>query len=330
MTDKLKKIIEEEIGKLPARHQKAIGSLDWAGLTESIAARYDLLPDEINDLQVEVLLVLTGLSDPEIFASTIEDELGLTAEEAQKIGGEITEKILIPINDLLAQSSAEVSRMEETPTSVSGPSVILAEEYSSSLEGIGRKNGLNIEEMGEMEKVVTGVIKGEIKAENMNASLARALPSLSEEKISSLSAEINDQILRKIREKMKAESSLSSSSLEDKAVLNKAGIEILEEGMTPAPTPPAPKAETKVPPAPKPAPAVTPSAPEPLPVVQTLEIEGETLKVPEAKPIWAQKLTAPVQAKSTKTEHSPSSVAKDPSPTKTYPKGQDPYRLPPI
>jgi hypothetical protein len=104
MTDKLKNIIKEEMAKLPKENQEMIGILDWAKMTEEIGKKFLLNENEINDLQVETFLILIGLEDPDSYANNIENEVGTSKDEAEKMSAEITQKIFIPINEALIEN----------------------------------------------------------------------------------------------------------------------------------------------------------------------------------------------------------------------------------
>lgn len=104
MTEKLKQIIQEEVGKLPKEAQDAINALDWAKTAEEIGKKRVLSESEINDFQVETLLILTGIEDPNLYALNIENEVGVSKGEAEKIAGEAAEKIFIPINDIYIEN----------------------------------------------------------------------------------------------------------------------------------------------------------------------------------------------------------------------------------
>src|SRR3990167_3531002 len=105
MTEKLKEIIKEEVMKLPKEMQEAMNALDWASITEEIGKKYLLNEDEINDLQAETLTVLIGLTDPDLYAIDIENEIGTTKEDAKKIVDEVSEKVFTPINTFSDTSS---------------------------------------------------------------------------------------------------------------------------------------------------------------------------------------------------------------------------------
>lgn len=104
MTEKLKNIIKEEVVKLPKEAQDAINSLDWGSITEEIGKKYLLDESEINDLQAETLTVLLGLTDLDLYAIDIENEIGTTKNDANKIAKEALEKIFTPIGETLIEN----------------------------------------------------------------------------------------------------------------------------------------------------------------------------------------------------------------------------------
>ncbi len=97
MTEKLKQIIKEELIKLPKESQDAISTFDWGTMTEEIGKKYLLTESEINDLQVETGLVLTGLTYGNSYTLNIESNVGITKNEAEKIAEEVNQKIFMPI-----------------------------------------------------------------------------------------------------------------------------------------------------------------------------------------------------------------------------------------
>ena len=104
MTEKLKNIVQEEVMKLPKEAQEAIASLDWGNIVEEIGKKYLLDESEINDLQAETLTVLLGLTDLELYAIDIENEIGTTKDNANKIAAEVIEKIFAPIGNKIIEN----------------------------------------------------------------------------------------------------------------------------------------------------------------------------------------------------------------------------------
>jgi hypothetical protein len=104
MTEKLKQTIKEEMDKLPKETQNAINSLDWGNIVEEIGKKYLLNESEVNDLQVETMLVLFGIEELDSYTQNIENEVGISKEEAEKIAKEVNQKIFNPIYDILTKN----------------------------------------------------------------------------------------------------------------------------------------------------------------------------------------------------------------------------------
>lgn len=104
MREKLEKIIKEEMTFLPKEVQEAINSLDWARVAEEIGKKFLLTENEISNFQVETLLVLIGLEEGEAYVRNIENEVGTSKEEAEKIAEEAEQKIFTPIYGFLTEN----------------------------------------------------------------------------------------------------------------------------------------------------------------------------------------------------------------------------------
>ena len=104
MTEKLKQIIKEEVGKLPKEMREAINSLDWGNVAEEIGKKYLLNDIEVNDFQVETLLILTGIQRDDSYAKNIEDNVGTSKDEAEKIAEEANQKIFTQIYNALTEN----------------------------------------------------------------------------------------------------------------------------------------------------------------------------------------------------------------------------------
>jgi len=104
MTEKLKSIIKEEVMKLPKEAQEAINAFDWVKVAEEIGKEYKFSESEVNNFQVETLLVLVGIEESESYPKNIEDEVGTSREEAEKIAKEAFQKIFTPISKILEEN----------------------------------------------------------------------------------------------------------------------------------------------------------------------------------------------------------------------------------
>jgi len=134
MTEKLKQTIKEEIAKLPKENQEAINSLDWGSMSEEIGKKYLLSESEINDLQVETLLVLTGLEYLELYADNIEENTGISKDEADKIAEEIFKKIFTPINDILIENIKGSGKVKNANAEQALNFILSGGDYSSFVE----------------------------------------------------------------------------------------------------------------------------------------------------------------------------------------------------
>ena len=131
MTDKLKETIKEELAKLPKENQEAINSLDWATITEEIGKKNLLSEDEINNLQLETFLVLVGLEDPQLYSSNIEDEVGTSKDEAEKIAIEIIDKVFTPINDILVENIKKSGKINNSNPEQTLDFILSGGDYSA-------------------------------------------------------------------------------------------------------------------------------------------------------------------------------------------------------
>jgi len=97
MTEKLKQTIKENLVNLPKELQDAINTLDWETISEEIGKKYLSNESKINDLQVETSLIIVGLTYGDSYVLNIENNVGTTKDEAEKIAEEVNQKIFMPI-----------------------------------------------------------------------------------------------------------------------------------------------------------------------------------------------------------------------------------------
>lgn len=140
MNEKSKKIIQEEILNLPKEVQNVINTLGWEKISEEIGKKYKLSEDEIITLQLETASLVLGFIDEDSFAVNIEDEVGTSKGEAEKIAGEITEKILIPISDKITESIKEKTKNKKTSWEQNVNFTLSGGDYSVLLDKINDRN----------------------------------------------------------------------------------------------------------------------------------------------------------------------------------------------
>lgn len=101
MTEKLKQIIKEELIKLPEESQEVINTFDWGTISEEIGKKYLLDNNEINGLQTEIFLVLSGIVEEDFLSLNIENRVGTSKNEAIKITEEVNQQIFKPMLEQL-------------------------------------------------------------------------------------------------------------------------------------------------------------------------------------------------------------------------------------
>ena len=134
MTEKLKQTIKEEVGKLTKENQEVINAFGWENIAEEIGKKYLLTESEINDLQVETLLVLVGLQDPDEYAQNVESNIGTSKAEAEKIANEVMQKILIPITNLLLENIKKSDKVENATPEQNINFILSGGDYSMFLD----------------------------------------------------------------------------------------------------------------------------------------------------------------------------------------------------
>ena len=97
MTEKTKKIIKDQMNIFPKELQEAINSIAWEKISEEVGVKYLLDKEETSVLQIITGLAVVGISNVELLTDSIEEEIGMSSDEAQKISNELNEKIFNPI-----------------------------------------------------------------------------------------------------------------------------------------------------------------------------------------------------------------------------------------
>lgn len=313
MTEKLKQTIEEEISKLPKNAQDFIGSIDWLQITEEIGKKYLLTEDEINNLQLETLLVLTGAESVDDYVFNIEDEVEITQEKAEQINKEITDSIFkpiiekIPANEYKKPKNDITEKLDERFTKLpeNTKKIIIEMGYHFKLYSIAGKYKFNVEDMAVLEDVTTDIIVGALHPDQYENELRNRL-ALTPETAHNLAGEVNIEILIPIRQKMEQIYTKPKNTIYDirPAGVN-AGIRINKIN---TPT------------------SVNLNIPE----LKEGDEKVDQQMQPVAPSIFAQKLSGSVQSSTVKTDHSINNLSKNTSGTtaKTTYK-VDPYRIMP-
>jgi hypothetical protein len=97
---------------LPKEVQEAIKAVEWEKISEEIGKKYLLSEDEIATFQLETASFLLGLVDEDLYPENIEDEVGMSREEAKKMADEALEKIFKPVNELIEDNIKRTIRIK--------------------------------------------------------------------------------------------------------------------------------------------------------------------------------------------------------------------------
>lgn len=134
MNEKSKKIIREEMLNLPEDAQEAITTSGWEKKTEEIGRKYLLSDDEIITLQLETASFLLGFVDEDAYPRNIEDEVGASKDEANKIAEEVMQKIFIPINDALTENIKKSDKHKNANAEQNLDFILSGGDYSAFVE----------------------------------------------------------------------------------------------------------------------------------------------------------------------------------------------------
>jgi molybdopterin converting factor small subunit len=313
MNPETEKIIKDQMKKLPTEIRELFTNPSIDAKIVNIGKNNGLNVEQLVTLQTETYLVMLGLVHPDDYPSELKDHLNIDDEKVENIVAETNEKILSKITERLREIYEEMDATSENiDINKENPEVdakldtrfdkltpemkklLEDSNYQNTLYEISRTYNLNVEQMGEVEKTVVDLITGSIKSEEFANTLKSNL-NLPEETTQKIANDINEKVLKVIRQKMK------ESPTEDEKILKSAGIEIIQPDLT------IPELNSGL----------------------TKETPALVEKVVTPHPIMVDKLSGPVQNPQVITEHSVENITKA-EPAKTYPKGADPYRLPPV
>ena len=116
---------QEQLKLLPEISQQAINSFNWVGVLLDIGRSYALQLDELEDLQVETMMLITGVATPDEYESELSGLLPLSKIELGKLIGDINNKVLTPIHDYIINGGP----VTPSPLEKSGVEIV-SEEFS--------------------------------------------------------------------------------------------------------------------------------------------------------------------------------------------------------
>lgn len=314
--EQLQQKIAEYYEKLPPKTQEVFSSMQWLEVLRTISERYGLKDQQIQDLGTETTLVLLGIIDLDEYENAIKKEVALEEELFNKMSAEINDLILKEIRPELVQAfNANIkpgTEIEEkwkdrfNKLSEEIQNAIIDSDYQKKIYDIGLENKLTINQIGLLEEATNSLIFGETNPIEFENYLKKNVET-SDEKSKILVNEINEKVLRDIRQKMMGSSQDREGKpiLEEteEEILNNAGIEMIKEE--------APEKITPI-----------PNRDELIKKIEHPDLLEKTDKKPD--PILSQKLSQVFKTPETKTDHSLVNLKNNEQGTK-LPK-VDPYR----
>jgi len=214
--EQLKQKIAEYYGKLPKEAQVVFSSMTWMETLKSISAKYGLNNNQIEILGTETTLVLLGIISIDEYEEILKKELMLEEEVLGEMMSEIYENILKKIETQLYETfdlntTALVEEKTNNGVKLDEHFINLPKEvqeaivksgWKEKLYEMAQKYKINIEQMGILEEVTIKLMLNEIHPDQYESELASKI-TIPKEDISNLVKDVNEEILKKIRENEK-------------------------------------------------------------------------------------------------------------------------------
>lgn len=118
---------QEQLKLLPEISQQALTSFNWVNVLLDIGKSFALQLDELEDLQVETMMLLVGITPPDEYEQELIKVLPLSKIEIEKLLDSINEKILIPIHDYIINGGPT-----KTPDPLTSSGVTLGTDENNS------------------------------------------------------------------------------------------------------------------------------------------------------------------------------------------------------
>jgi hypothetical protein len=121
MDDQTKKLVDEQMRKLPKVSQDAIKNSDWEQKVYNIGYKNGLLMDEVDVLYAETLVTMLGISQPENFVPNLIYEAKVSEEVAKKLQEAVRLEIFVPVmEEIQKHMSQQAENREERFESTNG------------------------------------------------------------------------------------------------------------------------------------------------------------------------------------------------------------------
>ncbi len=214
---KLQQQIALYYSKLPPSAQKVFSSMEWMDTLSEISKKYELSTEQTETLATETTLVMLGIVSTSEYEKTLEREIRMPAQSITKMIADIDTLVLRTIrpeldtayennaDDLLEEKYGGTVKLDERFSKLPKEVQVAISEsnYQPTLYAIAESHKLSISSMGALEEATTKVMLGIIHPDMYEKELQDKI-KISKEEISKLVSEVNEKILKNIREILKS------------------------------------------------------------------------------------------------------------------------------
>lgn len=210
-TDTLQIKITEARNLLSKESREAIDNVNWKLTILGMDKKYN--PEQLENLETETELLLCGILNPEDYPKELENRMRISKEETTLLINEMDRLIFKKIQEELEKGIAsrekvltENKPLVFDPMFLSMPKnvqeAIASSNWKEKLYNIAEKYKLPIPQMGVLEEITIKVMKDEIHPDKYESELASKITIVKED-ISNLVNDVNEDILKNIRELLK-------------------------------------------------------------------------------------------------------------------------------
>jgi len=203
----LQQKIAEYYTKLPKEAQEVFSGMQWLEKLKEIASKYNLNDVQIETLGTETTLVLLGIIHVNEYEEIIKNEIKIPEESIKNMLVEIDGFVLKTIRPQLEETfyknnDEEKQKLDERFNNLSKETkdAIEKSDYQTKIYEIGQKHNLTVYQMGILGESTINVMLGITLPNKFEESLKEL--QLPTEKITEIVNDINDQVLKKIREEL--------------------------------------------------------------------------------------------------------------------------------
>lgn len=101
--NQLDQTFRSQFDSLPKELQFVLSSLDTRTTLQTIAKKYNLRIDQAGHLEDETLLVLLGLHHPREYIESLEKNVGVSADVAVLLAGDVNDALFAPVHQQLIE-----------------------------------------------------------------------------------------------------------------------------------------------------------------------------------------------------------------------------------